>query len=195
MGKISFGWCVSLCTSPSFHLSRISCQPLVGRPQCSWHDGLNPLWASISAQPCCTSFSIDFSIVSVLSVYLAYLLLPWRSMASKSDFLVPSSIGNIWYLDPFWIMSKIGYLYSWCMNIVARPDRFRNSEPYSSGLPFWACTALLKFLLELAGMLMLCCAAVCVRLKEKTVFMSSLFGILRSFVIVVTRHDICDWCF
>ena len=41
-------------------------------------------------------------------------------------------------------------------------------------------------------MLVFCCAATCVLLKDKTGYLISLIGILGSLLIVVTRHDVRD---
>ena len=49
---------------------------------------------SVSAHVCCPILHIDFSSVASLSDKFANFCFPLRSMASKSDFLVASSIGD-----------------------------------------------------------------------------------------------------
>ena len=63
-------------------------------------------------QPCSTSFCIAFSKAGALRFDLDYLLFPLNIIVYRSDLLVTSSIGNMWYWEPLWTMSIILPLFS-----------------------------------------------------------------------------------
>ena len=82
-----------------------------------------------NAHPCYTSLSIDLYISDALRADHADLWSPLRSISSKSDFLVASSIGDRWEHNPFLIMSTILSFSSWLLNKFLIPVMSRNYEP------------------------------------------------------------------
>ena len=86
-------------------------------------------------------------------------------------------------------------------SICLRGDRFfwipvmsQDSEPYSSGVPFWASVSAPKFSLHANRIWLLFCAAFCVRLKENAGFPTFLTGFMISLLIIVTIHVALNFC-
>ena len=71
----------------------------------------------------------------------------------------------------------------------------RNSEPYSSGLPFRDSIYAPKFPLNATNIWLFVCAASCVHFEEKTCFASLLAGFMISFLLVGTSHVALYFCF
>ena len=62
---------------------------------------------------CYNSLSIDFYSAAALGSDFSYLWFALKRIASRSDLIVASSIGDRPYRDPFWIMFTILFLSSW----------------------------------------------------------------------------------
>ena len=70
----------------------------------------------------------------------------------------------------------------------------QNSDPYSSGLPFWTSIDDPNFPLNATKIWLFFCAAYYVRLKEKTGFTTFLTGFMISLLIIVTSHVALELC-
>ena len=69
-----------------------------------------------------------------------------------------------------------------------------NSEPESRGLYRWASNLLSKSMLKVDRILLLCNAVYCFRLYDNTGLLSLLVGLLMSYFMIVTRHEVLDFC-
>ena len=117
------------------------------------------------AHPCSTSLYIYFSSASVLRYDFDDLWFPLRSITSRSDFLVASSIGDRRQHKSFWIMFNALSLSSWRLNNLLIPVMSRNFEPWPRGIQFRASIASPKFPSNVARVLMFYSADSCVRLN------------------------------
>ena len=120
---------------------------------------------------------------------------PLNIISPISYFLIDSSIGGSWCWDHFWIMSTILVLSSWLLNIFAIPARYRNYEPHSRGIPSLGLITLPKVQSKADKILLVCSAASCVPLKDKSGCLRSLTGLLIIFLIGVAIHEVCDFCY
>ena len=146
------------------------------------------------SHPCSTSFPIAFSNSALLRLVLDYLWFPHGIIVDRSDFLVASSIGDMWYWEPLWITSIILRLSSWWWNRFAVPLGFRNSDPEFRGFPWWDSKILSRFPLKAARIILLCNLASCVCLNYKTGGCNYLDVLLMNWFIVVTSHDVFGFC-
>ena len=118
LGRISHGLHASLYIPPNFSFNdNCSATPSGTTPAfLIWR---KKSMARVISQPYSASLPIDLYKYYALMFDLADLIFPIRIIKSRSYFLVASSIGNRWYLEPFWIMSIIFPSYSLWLNSLA----------------------------------------------------------------------------
>ena len=82
----------------------------------------------------------------------------------------------------------------WWLNSLVVPVGSRNSQLKSRGIPWWYSKAQPNSQLKLSRIFLLCKYSSCVHLKNNTVVINSLVGVLMSFFMVFTIHEFFDFC-
>ena len=98
-------------------------------------------------------------------------------------------------LGPFLDYDHYSIFSSWLLNSFLIPARSLNYESYSRNFPCFYFIASPKFTPKATKIVLLCSDVSRVCFKENTGSLSSLIGLSIRFLIVVTNHETCDFCF